>query len=96
MHLAGRPRSVAAAWVAAEAGAADASADAPLAVRAPTTATAGAARPARWAAFCTWLGAACRPDFLILRALLRAAFKNLPNAGAAPSYAADRASRRAG
>ena len=64
--------SVAAAWVAAEAGAADASADAPLAVRAPTTATAGAARPARWAAFCTWLGAACRPDFLILRALLPA------------------------
>ncbi len=110
VRLAGRPRTVAAACVtaacvaaacvaaacvAAEAGAA-ASADAPpVAVRAPTAATAGAARPARWAALCIWLGAACRPDFLILGAL-RAAFKNLPNDGATPSYAAACASHQAG
>ena len=57
------------------------------------TATAGAARPARLATFCTCDGAACRPLLLIFRFLLcaNAELTNLPYAGSTPSYAARRA-----
>jgi hypothetical protein len=43
-------------------------------------------------------GAPCRPDGLVSLFVrsLRTAFKNLPCAGSAPSYAADFASRQAG
>src|ERR1700722_3438924 len=68
------------------------------AARAPITATAGAALPARWATFPACEGAECRPD---LRIFLLAAYglpyarsyercepKYLPNDGSPPSYSA--------
>ena len=56
----------------------------------PSTATAGATLPARWATFCTFDGVVCRPvlpAFLFLRCS-GAALTNLPYAGSSPSYSA--------
>ena len=65
------------------------------AASAPTTTTAGAAFPAFRATLCAVEGAECRPLLLIFRFLpCAAALTNLPYAGTAPGYSANRASRR--
>ena len=65
------------------------------AASAPTATTAGAAFPAVRATLCAVEGAECRPLLLTFRFLrCAAALTNLPNAGTAPGYSANRASRR--
>jgi hypothetical protein len=65
------------------------------AASAPTTTTAGAAFPAFRATLCAAEGAECRPLLLTFRFLpCAAALTNLPYAGTAPGYSANRASRR--
>ena len=87
------------AWPACPASAAGAEVEANAvwgaAASAPATASAGAAWPARRAIFCAWEGAACRPvlrNFLLVLRDFRA-FKVLPYADPAPSYAATCTSR---
>ncbi len=67
------------------------------AASAPTTATAGAAWPARRATFAVGEGAVCRPVLLNFLLLLRdvPAFKDLPYADSPPGYAAPYASHQA-
>ena len=88
-------------WLACPAAAAGAEVEANAvcgaAASAPTTATAGAALPARRAIFCAFEGAVCRPvlrNFLLVLRDFRAS-KVLPYADPAPSYAATCTSRRA-
>jgi len=83
---------------AADAGAAvEANAVCGAAARAPATATAGAALPARWATFCVCEGAVWRPVLRNFLLVLRdfPAFKTLPYADPAPGYAATSASHQA-
>jgi hypothetical protein len=66
------------------------------AASAPSTATAGTALPAALARFCAREGAECRPFLLTFSCLWCAAdLTNLPYAGTAPGYSANRASHQA-